>query len=133
MSTYTPDRWVVVDIKFLEYPDEPAQSRVFAGWSGGYLDSDGWKLSSNIVHVEEYADRFVFSNASGSEYICRKNSYGFTVYSAAIFDEMKTRDKDTIEYTLVPEFDVDPTDGEYPFYSHPEQDLGMYEKLDDNF
>jgi len=119
MSTYTPDRWVVVDIKFLTHPDAPNQRRVFAGWSGGYMDSDGWKLSSNIMHTSEQKDLFIFRNASGSEYFCKKTGYGFTGYSASIFDGMKKRDAGEIEYTLVPGFDVDDDD---TFDSHDDDD-----------
>ena len=47
MSNYTPDNWVVIKMD----GDEP-HYRVLAGWSGGYLDGNSWKMNSGIVRVE---------------------------------------------------------------------------------
>ena len=66
-----PDNWVVLKID----GDDP-HYRVLAGWSGGYLDGDSWKLNSGIVSVFDTDDSFKFIGSSKSVYMCNKNSYG---------------------------------------------------------
>ena len=68
MSTNTPDSWVVVRMKY----NDKLTDKVLAGWYGGYLDGDSWKLSSGIITTEEFTDRYEFTNYSGSLYICYK-------------------------------------------------------------
>ncbi len=48
---YTPDSWVVLKVKagkgtFPFY-------KVLAGWSGGYLSGDSWRINSGITRVED--------------------------------------------------------------------------------
>lgn len=68
MSTNTPDCWVVVRITSVN----TSVDKVLAGWHGGYLDGDSWKLSSGVVRTEEFDDRYEFTNHSGSLYVCYK-------------------------------------------------------------
>jgi hypothetical protein len=81
MSVYTPDRWQIVEIS----DDNITIQKVFAGWYGGYLGSDCWKLSSGITDCVEFDDRYEFTNHSGSLYICYKQSQGTTGYMAQIY------------------------------------------------
>jgi hypothetical protein len=69
--TETPENWVVLKIN----GPEP-YFRVFAGWRGGYLDGDRWKMNSGIVGIEEDEDYYYFEGYSGSWYKCSKNGYG---------------------------------------------------------
>jgi hypothetical protein len=80
MSTYTPDKWVMLKITG---NDQPVY-KVLAGWTGGYLHGDSWKLNSGVVSVEEHDDHYAFAGASGSVYVCRKNSYGLTMMTSQI-------------------------------------------------
>jgi hypothetical protein len=82
---YRPDRWVVLNIK----TDEGIIQKVLAGWSGGYLDCDSWKLNSGIERVEETDTHYTFHGYSGSSYVCSKTSYGFTSLMWSIFDQIK--------------------------------------------
>ena len=79
---YTPDRWVVVNI---ETPTETIP-KVFAGWYGGFAQGESWKLSSGIVKIVEYTDRFEFTNFSGSVYICYKNRQGMSGYMSSLYE-----------------------------------------------
>jgi len=45
---YNPDNWVVIKMN----GDDP-HYRVLAGWSGGYLDGDSWRMNSGITRVED--------------------------------------------------------------------------------
>ena len=77
---YTPERWVVLDIN---NGNETIQ-KVFAGWYGGYLDGESWKLNSGNVSEEEFEDRWEFTGYSGSVYICYKHAYGMSAYMSNI-------------------------------------------------
>ena len=81
MSVYSPDRWVVVRIS----NDTECIEKVLAGWYGGYLGSDSWKLSSGITHANIDGDVIEFHNHSGSVYRCHKNCYGMSGYMASIY------------------------------------------------
>lgn len=89
LSEYTPDRWVVI---CGTTDDGTLRRRVLAGWTGGYLDSDYWRMSSGIATTIEYDDRYEFDNESGSRYICYKSRQGFTGLSAAIFNKLSSLD-----------------------------------------
>ena len=80
MSDYTPDRWVVLEITS---PKETIR-KVFAGWYGGYLGSDSWKLNSGITDIREQDDLFEFDGYSGSTYFCPRNSYGMSGYMHSV-------------------------------------------------
>ena len=84
MSNYKPDNWVVIKID----GNEP-HYRVLAGWSGGYLDGDSWKMNSGITRVEDAGDRFNFYGSSGSCYSCHKESYCIRMNNAHIWDELQ--------------------------------------------
>ena len=79
MST-KPERWVVVDITV----DGESTKKVFAGWYGGYLDGDSWKLNSGIASEQEFDDRWEFTGSSGSVYICYKSAYGLSGYMTSV-------------------------------------------------
>lgn len=87
MSQYTPDRWVVLEFS----SDEGPIRKVFAGWYGGYLGSDNWKLSSGITEVKEFDDRFEFDNVSGSVYTCYKGAYGMSSYNNIVLSSWLRR------------------------------------------
>jgi len=82
MSVYTPDAWVILE---LVTPEETIY-KLLAGWIGGYLGSDSWKLSSGIESMNEFDDRYEFPNYSGSLYVCYKNNEGMTGYTSTIFN-----------------------------------------------
>ena len=94
MSKYHPDRWVVVLVKAIK------EYKILGGWSGGYLDGDSWRLSSGITKVEETKNGYNVTNHSGSVYYCDKQSAGFNVLSAGVFElfgeEVKRVDMDTV-------------------------------------
>ena len=85
MSNYAPDKWSILEI---DTPDGGVLYKVFGSWSGGYLDSDSWRMNSGIVRIEEEDDAFLFYGNSGSCYVCSKHSYGATVYGAGVIASM---------------------------------------------
>ena len=70
LPPYTPDNWVIVEITY----KDTAFYKVLAGWGGGYLDGDSWRMNSGITEVEEKEDYYLFYGQSGSVYKCWKEA-----------------------------------------------------------
>jgi len=90
MSGYTPERWVVLEFVT---PEESIR-KVFAGWYGGYLDGDSWKLNSGNKAERELEDRWEFDGYSGSTYVCYKSAYGMNGYMSSILASWLEQAKD---------------------------------------
>lgn len=97
MIEYRPDNWVVLKVK------SPTGTfyKVLAGWSGGYLDGDSWRMNSGIDSVDEIEKAYMFKGSSGSIYTCGKNSYGVRMNIAGTLEALLTKYPDKIE--LMPE------------------------------
>lgn len=96
MTDYNPDNWVVIKIG----GDDP-HYRVLAGWSGGYLDGDSWRMNSGIVRVEDVGDCYNFYGSTGSCYSCGKESYTLRMNNVHIWNQFKKQHGDLVE--LMPE------------------------------
>lgn len=88
MTTYTPDKWVVVECGEVDTGNKCF--KIFGSWSGGYLDGDSWKLSSGFSidsAVTAGGGKYNIPNYSGSLYIVSSDegAYGYTIYCASIF------------------------------------------------
>lgn len=79
--TEEPESWVVLKI--------PDGYKVFATWTGGYLDGDSWKINSGIKEVEEDYNNYYFIGFSGSCYKCDKRRYGvMTSYGQSVLNKI---------------------------------------------
>ena len=96
MSSYAPDNWVV-----LQFLEPTMHYRVLAGWSGGYLNGDSWRLNSGITKVTEVEGVLNFHGATGSVYKCRKTGYCLRKNNAGVWDQIKELKGDSVE--LLPE------------------------------
>ena len=85
MSSYVPDKWVV-----LYHPEHDVHT-ILAGWSGGYLDGDSWRRSTALKYVVEHDEYYEVHNESGSVYECNKNAYGTTGLTAQILGATEGR------------------------------------------
>jgi hypothetical protein len=85
---FNPDRWVVLEVS--ENKNELIR-KVYAGWYGGYLGSDSWKLSSGIIEVNEDDHAFEFINVSGSVYRCNKQAYGMSGLMCDVFESWQEK------------------------------------------
>ena len=88
----TPDKWVV-----LKFKGGDEHYRVLAGWSGGYLDGDSWRLNSGITKVEADGDYYLFHGHSGSVYRCHKDSYGLSILTADVYLGLEKHHGDNVE------------------------------------
>jgi hypothetical protein len=83
---YNPDNWVIM--KFPHRVGSGYYYKVLAGWSGGYLDGDSWRINSGISKVE-YKDKcFYFYGETGSCYICHEDGYGLRMNIISPHDQL---------------------------------------------
>lgn len=99
---YIPDSWVVLKIA----NDGKVLYKILAGWSGGYLHGNSWRINSGVVSVKEtqyvYYD---FYGESGSLYRCHQDSYGLKMSTAGIYETLQNQasQKDGMEIELMAE------------------------------
>lgn len=91
-ADYYPDNWVVIKVMI----GKP-HYRVLAGWSGGYLTGDSWRMNSGITRVEEDEDYFYFYGSSGSCYAGRKDQYCLRMNNAYIWEGLQKDYGDKVE------------------------------------
>lgn len=97
MSEYLPDNWVVLKINH----EGETLYKVLAGWSGGYLNGDAWRMNSGITGVEKQAYLYGFYGSSGSVYWCHQGHYRLRMNNAGIYNKLKEQFGDAVE--LMPE------------------------------
>ena len=88
----TPDAWVIVEVdgKF---------QKILAGWAGGYLHGDSWRMSSPIkeLNIDIDKDYITATTDSGSDYTLFKKYQGLRMSNAGIYNELKEQFRDRIE------------------------------------
>lgn len=87
---YCPDSWVIVKI----VRDGQHVYKVLAGWSGGYLDGDHWRMNSGIVSWKKKGKYYHFFGHSGSEYKCHEDGEGLRMATAGIYENLRTKGAD---------------------------------------
>lgn len=81
MNAYTPDHWVILE---LTPAGKETWYRLFAGWYGGYLGSDSWRVNSGITKLIDKEDHYEVYGHSGSCYKCYKSAEGTSGYMESI-------------------------------------------------
>lgn len=102
MNEYTPDAWRILKIN----NKGEIHYRVFAGWYGGYLNGDSWKLNSGIVGVHTEGDFYEFAGESGSVYRCHKDLERMTGYMTQIYLSFTSENNDERHIECIPYSDV---------------------------
>ena len=82
MNEYYPDNWVLVE--FIK--DNIATRKVLAGWHGGYLNGDEWRLSSGVTKIVETETGYEIHNESGSIYYCNKNTMRLSTVTGSMLE-----------------------------------------------
>ena len=94
---YYPDSWVVLKLQ----NEGETLYKVLAGWSGGYLSGDSWRINSGITRIVEENKSWEFYGSGGSCYVCRKGEYRLTMATSEVYNELKEKFGDKVE--LMPE------------------------------
>lgn len=110
MSDYTPEVWVMLEIK----TPEVTLYKILAGWYGGFAGGDSWKLNSGCKSVEVDGDFFLFHGHSGSVYRCHKEAYRTSGMTASILDSFQyqaSQSEQDVTIEIMPEdtnwFDIE--------------------------
>jgi len=100
-QNYFPDNWVILKIK----PGKGAYPfyKVLAGWSGGYLSGDSWRMNSGITRITGDEDYLKFWGESGSCYVCHKDTYRLTMSISGVYNSLKEKEEFGGQITLMPE------------------------------
>ena len=98
---YSPDSWVVLKVK--EGKGTFPFYKVLAGWSGGYLDGDSWRMNSGITLVFERENTVDFYGESGSMYWCHQGGYRLTMSLAGVYNQLKENEAFEGQIQLMPE------------------------------
>lgn len=91
----TPDAWVVIEF-------DKKWQKVLAGWSGGYLYGDSWRMSSPIVEFTSDDDFYFATTESGSTYRLYKTNQQLRMSNAGIYNQLKEKFGDKIELIELP-------------------------------
>jgi len=94
MSEYIPDNWVVLKIT---YERETPLYKVLAGWSGGYLYGDSWRMNSGITEMKQDGDYYEFYGSSGSCYRCHKKGYRISMATGPTYSSLKEHFGEAVE------------------------------------
>jgi hypothetical protein len=93
MNKYLPDNWVVLKITH----EGKTLYKVLAGWMGGYLDGDSWRMNSGITKAKIGGNNVIFYGSSGSCYVCRKGVYRLSMATSGVYNELKERFGDAVQ------------------------------------
>jgi len=85
MSEYTPDNWIIVKFNTEKHG---IFYKVLAGWSGGYLHGNSWKLNSGITSIKDSGDYWLIHGYSGSTYKCHKQSEFVRMNTAGVLKQL---------------------------------------------
>jgi len=85
-----PNNWVVLKIT---HPNNEVVHKVLAGFYGGYLHGESWRLNSGITKVEIEGDYYLFYGNSGSIYKCHKNYQRLSNATSGIYNSIVNNNK----------------------------------------
>ena len=100
MSEYTPDCWVIVEISGTKVPE--TYRRVLAGWYGGFINGDSWKMSSGINEMIDRETHWEIPNHSGSTYYCYKTAERFSGLTSTIYTGYAKENSEEFSMTHIP-------------------------------
>lgn len=96
---YFPDNWVVLKLK--DGKLDRGWYKLLAGWSGGYLHGDAWRINSGIERVTDEDEYLKFWGQSGSCYVCHKDTYRLTMAVAGVYNKLKENEGFENQITLM--------------------------------
>lgn len=99
MSTYTPDCFVILKIK---YEDETLY-KVLAGFGGSYLYGDSWKLNSGIVsYTVDDEGYYNLEGYSGSTYRVHPDKETVRISIAGMYNKLTADER--VEHISLEDF-----------------------------
>ena len=95
-----PDVWEI--IKITDHVDNISMYRILAGWYGGYLGSNSWKINSGIVSCKLTENGwYEFQSVSGTVYLCHRDVRRMSSLTAGIYENLRQEsDEPSSRYTV---------------------------------
>lgn len=84
---YIPDNWIV--LKITRHKEGDTFYKVLAGWSGGYLTGDNWRMNSGIEEIIDDDTHYIIRGYSGSIYRCPKDGETLRMNISGIYEKLK--------------------------------------------
>jgi len=94
---YQPDNWIILKVA----AEDESYYKVLAGWSGGYLDGDSWRMNSGITEIEVSNNYYDFISDSGSIYRCAIKGEIVRMNIAEVLTELLEQFPDTVSVVNV--------------------------------
>lgn len=63
--------------------------KILAGWLGGYLYGDSWRINSSCTSVTRDGNTLEFAGASGNVYRVHEHAYGTSMLTAGILKKLE--------------------------------------------
>lgn len=104
-NEYVPDDWVIVKFSGKDVNDGVPLYKVLAGWYGGYLNGDSWRMNSGITRILEREKHYTIEGYSGSVYECHKDSErmsGIMGGAYCNYENLAKESEKDIELEIVP-------------------------------
>jgi hypothetical protein len=97
---YVPDNWVAVKI----IHKDQTTYKILAGWSGGYLHGNSWRINSGVIEVKQEDNHYLFIGYSGSIYRCHKDAYQVRMNISGLLAglERQAEENDNVSLELLP-------------------------------
>ena len=83
-SLYEPDNWIILEVEH----EGNTFHKVLAGWGGGYLDGDTWRLNSGIERIVTTEHHYEIHGYSGSVYKVGKGSEIIRFNISGVLEEL---------------------------------------------
>lgn len=97
MTIYNPHCWVILKLQ----NSTETTYKVLAGWYGGYMNGDSWKINSGITKMKKENDYYSFEGYSGSTYNCHKNAEKMSGMTASIYSSLKDQETDELKINII--------------------------------
>ncbi len=99
-----PDVWIIVKLSGTSVSE--TYYRVLAGWYGGFLRGDSWRMNSGITKITVEKDHYMISGVSGSVYRCGKHNETVSSYTESILDDYISENSEQISIERVAIADI---------------------------
>lgn len=91
MSDYWPDTYQFIRISSDQ--DKEIVTKLFAVWTGGYLDGASWKINSGITKIVKEDGMYYVHGCSGSVYAIPIEQPPMTSYGASVLNDIDKQAK----------------------------------------
>jgi len=105
LTILTPDNWIILEIK--DKKTYETSHKVLAGWSGGYLTGNSWRINSGIKSIETKEDFYVVTGHSETVYHLYKASEALRMNILPILFSLRNQSEEESSPSIVEGIDME--------------------------